>query len=190
MKRVFVALPLTEALKHYLLNLKSECERFFQDEKWVEPDHWHLTLCFLGSLPENSLKDACKAIESCARVQKGFPMSLGGVGAFPSLSFPRVVWVGLREGERSISDSAGRLKSELEKKGFFSEARSFHAHITLARLHSPLREPWKSTFQKFAGEFQASSSVMQVTGCDLMESVLTPKGPRYTLLHRVRFENV
>ena len=72
-------------------------------------------------------------------------MSLGELGAFPSVRRARVVWAGLDDPTHRLAGVAGSVGDEMERIGFAREKRAFAPHVTLARLRSPhgddLHEP-------------------------------------------------
>ena len=187
--RLFIALALTEEVKNYLSSMQEKLRACLKDAKWVETRNLHLTLRFLGQVSEDSLDPVRRAMGTVLKGQTSFEMSFSGLGAFPSLEFPRVLWVGVEKGKDQVACLALRLNSELEKIGFFAEEQAFHAHLTLARLRSALRSSQRREFEEYVKEAPLSFSPpsMRVPGCELMVSRLSPQGPIYQTLYHGDF---
>ena len=95
---------------------------------------WHLTLQFLGNRVD--LERVRDALSSLA-VRAG-PVQLGAAGAFPSERRGRVLWLGVSEGQELLAQLAASVGALLEPVGYPPEARGYHAHLTLARLKTPV----------------------------------------------------
>jgi 2'-5' RNA ligase len=100
----------------------------------------HITLKFLGDVPEERLKEISEALERELSGAHGGKIVLQGLGAFPSNERPRVLWVGVAEGSQVLSDLNQRVERALTALGFPREDRPFHPHVTLARLKDPRRQ--------------------------------------------------
>ena len=107
-----------------------------------------------------------------------FDVSLGGLGAFPSSSRPRVLWAGLAEGAAAACDLASRIDGELHALGFARETRPFSAHVTLGRVRTPRLN------RRLAEALAAGAPAGQqaVHHASLMRSDLSARGARYTEL--------
>jgi 2'-5' RNA ligase len=149
------------------------------------PGNIHITLKFLGEVPEDKLNEVFSAAEKALEGAIKFTMSLKGMGAFPDFRRPRVVWIGTGSGEKELSYLAGRIEEEMEKIGFPKEGRKFSAHFTVGRVKSPknierLMELVKSS--DFATDEIAVSEVV------VMKSQLHPTGAIYTPLKKILLE--
>ncbi len=106
-------------------------------------------------------------------------VSIGGVGAFPDLKNPRVVWVGLEADERLM-----RLQDEIEKTlehlGFIPEKRDFRPHLTIGRVRS--KHGRKALIGALEKERNFSAGDCGLSELCLMRSDLKPQGAVYTLL--------
>ncbi|NLL36882.1 MAG: RNA 2',3'-cyclic phosphodiesterase, partial [Fretibacterium sp.] len=118
--RTFVAVVPSEevldALEGYLRRLRplARC-------RWVSRPQLHLTLRFLGERPPEEVEKV-KAALSGVMVEP-FEASLNGVGGFPNLNRPRVLWLGMRDGAEALSALASRVESALEGVGIERESR-------------------------------------------------------------------
>ena len=99
----------------------------------------HVTLAFLGVVPDERAAAALACAAEVAPAHAPFRLGLGGVGAFPSVEAPRIVWLGVTSGREALDRLALDLQRALVAAGFTLEERAFSPHLTLARLgrHAP-----------------------------------------------------
>lgn len=148
------------------------------DLKAVERENIHMTLRFLGDVGEGILEDVKGLVSELEFAP--FSMELEGIGVFPNLGRPRVVWVGLTKGAEELAGIFNILEPSLVGMGFKPEGRGFRPHITIARVRSgrnraQLVEEVLNYRGEHFGEFEARH-------VRLKKSVLTPRGPVYTTL--------
>ncbi|HLG00808.1 MAG TPA: RNA 2',3'-cyclic phosphodiesterase [Acidimicrobiia bacterium] len=101
--------------------------------KWTTPEQWHVTLQFLGQVPEEAVGDVAHALEAVSKVPP-FPIRLAGGGGFPRAERARVVWLGVGPGGDRVAELAHSVNGALEPLGLLPEDRPYHPHLTLARL--------------------------------------------------------
>jgi 2'-5' RNA ligase len=106
-----------------------------QKAKWTAPEDYHLTLHFLGDLPEEAEADLIAAAIPVAAATKPFELQLAESGTFPQSRSPRVLWLGIRPC-RPLQDLVLRLRDALETLGYPPEKRPLRPHITLARCRT------------------------------------------------------
>lgn len=147
--------------------------------KWVEPENFHLTLKFLGEVPVERLEGVFQGLERACRGVPAFDLGLEGLGAFPNLRRPRVVWVGLGRGREEVAGLAGSVENQLTEAGFAGEKRSFKPHATVGRVkeHSPLAG---RLGERIAAECLAVEG-FRIHSVEVMKSQLTRQGPIYTV---------
>ena len=102
--------------------------------KLVERENLHLTLKFLGDVREGLLPEVAKAVSETSF--RPFRMALRGVGVFPNLRRPRVIWAGITEGVEELTAIFRDLEPRLVDLDFKPESRPFSPHITIARVRS------------------------------------------------------
>lgn len=155
------------------------------DLKVVAPGNLHLTLKFLGQVPEGQVPRIEEAVRAATAGEAPFTMRLRGAGTFPPRGAPRVVWAGL-EGADALARIAARLEERLAPLGFPPEARPFRPHVTLARARSPRGK------DRVIGAVQAHAErelgTVDVRDVRLMRSDLSPAGPAYTPVLTVPLE--
>lgn len=109
-----------------------------------------------------------------------FDLALRGLGAFPSAPRARVLWAGVTLGAEPLTELAGRVERELAALGFPPEHRAFSAHVTVARIREPRRDPQIVSAMDEGGG--VAFGTMRVDRVALMRSQLSPRGARYTEL--------
>jgi 2'-5' RNA ligase len=182
--RSFLAIELTESILKRIGEVQRELKSLKADVRWVNPENIHLTLKFFGNIEESRIEAIVKAIEGPARNASPLSIIVRGMGAFPGLKNPRVIWAGLNDEKKVLTSFQNRLEQELEKEGFQPEDRSFHPHLTLGRVRSNrgkdelVRAIERHREEEF-GSFKAERVV-------LFKSDLKPTGPIYTALKEVK----
>jgi 2'-5' RNA ligase len=153
----------------------------------VRPEGVHLTLKFLGEIPEGSVQPLQAAICEAARGVSPFTVEVGGLGCFPNLTRPRVVWVGVDCPDGSLAEVQKRIEEAAAACGFEREARAFSPHLTLGRVRQG--EP-PATLRQLGGVvalFPAPQRQrLEVSEVCLFRSVLKPEGAQYTVLTHAR----
>lgn len=183
--RLFVAIELSEEIREALAQIEAHLKYSGTDVKWVNKDNIHLTLKFLGEVSEEKAKEISAILDGIAKTTKPFEISLNGIGAFPKIEYPRVIWVGLDRGVAESSRLAGRIDEELSKVGFEKESRPFAAHLTIGRVRSPKNK--EKLREKLTNCQLLTVNCQLISSLALFQSTLTPKGPIYTKLHESNF---
>lgn len=101
--------------------------------RWAVTENLHLTIRFLGATAPDRVPEVVAAAEEAARTARPFPVRLAGAGAFPGPDRPRVVWLGIVEGDADLAALAGTLSDRLAGRGWEADTRPFRAHLTLGR---------------------------------------------------------
>ena len=114
-------------------------------------------------------------------------MKLGKVGVFPNLSAPRVIWVGIEEGEDKLETLAAELEEKLEQEGFSRSGGKWRPHLTLARVKVLKdRERLKALIGQYCEE--ANEVEVEIKSLSVVKSKLTSQGPIHTVLERISFK--
>jgi len=185
MIRSFVALDLPSAVHGALNKLSRELQQSGAPVSWVCAENIHLTLKFLGNVPEENIAAIGEALREVAAATPPFRLQPYGCGAFPALRNIRVVWVGLRGDDAVLKALQSDVEKALAPLGFEPEGRPFKAHLTLGRArgrgHMQKLQEALLTRQSFEVE------AFDVTELVLYKSDLRPDGARYTPLFRGAF---
>jgi RNA 2',3'-cyclic 3'-phosphodiesterase len=148
--------------------------------RWVRVDQMHLTLVFLGEVPEGA---AAAVGEAVARevAQPAFELGFDGLGVFPPHGAPRVVWLGVAEGAREVAALHGEMTDRVGRLGIALEDRAFHAHLTLGRWRESRAGARRVAL---AAGGPGPVARVRVDHATLYQSRLSPAGPAYTPLAR------
>jgi 2'-5' RNA ligase len=154
---------------------------------WVDPARMHLTLHFLGNnVDESELHGICVAMDDACRHLPPFEVAFGGVGVFPDPRNPRVVWLGVCEGQEPLGQLHAGLGERLAPLGFEPEARGYRPHLTLGRLRRG-RPGDPPASQALVAEVLALAEVaagrMRATKVALYSSRHERQGIEYDRLH-------
>jgi 2'-5' RNA ligase len=185
--RSFVAIELPDEAKGGLARLRRELKR---DEhrfvKWVDAGGIHLTLKFLGNIPSRRVTEITEAMQRAVQGLAPFHVEISGLGAFPSLKQPRVVWVAVSGALDRLSALQQSVDSALATLGFAREERPFVPHLTVARVREGASASERGRFGELVGSatFEGRYHV-EVEAVRLMRSQLTPAGAIYTCLSMV-----
>ena len=140
----------------------------------------HLTLKFLGDVSMSTVGDVSAALEGAAAEARPFDLELRGVGGFPDLRRPRVLWVGIGGDLEALQRLYEAVEEALAPLGFPPEGRTFTPHLTLARLRdgtSP-QERARAAARLTSLAWEEGAAV-PVGGVSLMRSMLRPGGAVY-----------
>lgn len=185
--RAFVALELSEDGKAFLESVSDSLRRTRADVKWVRPEAIHITLKFLGEIAKDLISDIEQDLTPVFAQQPPFRLTVRGLGAFPNLSRPRVIWAGIHEENPCLSRVAGRVETVLEPRGFAREKRPFSPHLTLGRVRSgkgigELVDTIRQKLDLTGPSFVARRAV-------LFQSILKPTGAEYHALRHFPFSD-
>jgi RNA 2',3'-cyclic 3'-phosphodiesterase len=189
--RSFIAIELPAGLKTNLLGLQDEFKSAgFMFVKWVAPEGIHLTLKFLGSVPESKIPEIVSGMTRACSGITPFTLKTSKLGVFPNISRPSVFWLGVGGDVEGVCKLQKRVDDELKPMGFIPEKRAFTPHLTLARL----RETASLQNRKDFGDMVAkthlcSENIIDVNGINLMRSQLMPTGAVYTRLDEVKLKS-
>ena len=148
--------------------------------KWVDPQTCHLTLAFLGNVPDAHLPTLPRLLDAVATDSPPLRLKTGLLGAFPGPRRPRILWLGLEGDTQLLAHTQSRLQDALETDGFPREQRAFKPHITLGRARGKGLIPLPETALNGQAEDALAFEVLDIV---LMSSILTPSGPIHTPLH-------
>jgi RNA 2',3'-cyclic 3'-phosphodiesterase len=138
-QRLFVGVELSECARSALgTALESMRPAARHGElRLIGPEHWHLTLQFLGSVEPERVQEILTACALAAQASEAFEISFAGVGAFRSTRSASVVWIGVESGATDLGALARLVMAHTERLGFEPERRAYRAHLTVARSKQP-----------------------------------------------------
>lgn len=151
------------------------------DLKFVEPKNIHITLRFLGNI---TLNMAEKIYEEMKKVEfKPFDVKIQGVGAFPNMRYPRVLWAGIMEGAEQLRSIFNQLEPYLRSLGFAPDTKGFSPHLTIARVKSGRNKA--ELMRRIEENVNYEFGIVKANCLRLKRSDLTPKGPIYSTLREI-----
>ena len=137
--RAFLAITLPDDVRESLASLSKRLRKSGAKASWVKPANFHLTLRFLGDVDDQSLeglRDVLRAQYSgCGPLR----MSVEGVGVFPNIRRPGVVWAGMAALEGDLPLVQRYAEDAARAIGLPPEKKAFHPHVTLARVRDHRR---------------------------------------------------
>jgi RNA 2',3'-cyclic 3'-phosphodiesterase len=188
MLRTFIAVELDARLKTALVEAQASLRHSVSPRavRWVQPEGIHLTLKFLGDTPLDRIEGIKAALAGAAGQVAPFTVTLGGMGCFPDLRRPRVVWLGVHGPTGSLACLWQAVESRVAPLGFPTEKRPFSPHLTLGRVQSYV----SGSELRDIGQVVAASAAdasgplgeMAVTAVAYIKSDLRPTGAVYTTL--------
>jgi 2'-5' RNA ligase len=182
--RSFLAIELPKLILRKIEEVQGDLRSTHADVRWINPEKIHLTLKFFGNIEESRIGPIFKSIEEPIRNSPPFSMEVKGVGAFPQMRNPRVIWMGLVDGKGFLTSIQKQIEIQLEKIGFQPEDRPFHPHLTLGRMKSNRgKEELLGRMEKHREEEFGDFLVERVI---LFRSDLKPSGPIYTPLRELK----
>ena len=176
--RTFVAIEIDS--EDIIRRIKSMQESVSFKAKPVKIDQIHFTLQFLGEIDE----ETCKKIKKlfCTIAFSQFNLSLKGIGVFPNLKNPRIVWIGTdKKGVENLMEISKQIEMKLASLGFKKD-KKFRAHLTIFRIKERIDDISNEIKKYEKMEFGAQV----ISKIKFKKSVLSPEGPIYSDLLEVK----
>lgn len=183
MIRAFVAILLADTLRAGVAATIERLRPLCAAVAWVPPPNLHVTLQFLGNQTEEGLAEAAAGLEAAATRCGPLDVTLHGVGAFPGLERPRILWVGVSQGALEMRGLQTAVADALAARGFPREKRPWHPHLTIGRVFDERRwrrEAGAPLRSALADAATTRFGTLRVDEIALMRSDLGPGGARYT----------
>jgi 2'-5' RNA ligase len=183
--RLFIALELESSVRERLKAIQASLRREVDPRwvRWVQPDGIHLTLKFLGEVDAARVADLEAALARQVAHHAPCRFQVAEVGAFPNPDRARVLWVGLREGGRSLATLQEGIEEALEGVGFPRERRPFAAHLTIGRVRDGIGAQAQAGLARVLRAFPGFEPVdTDADEVRLIRSELRPEGAVHTVL--------
>lgn len=179
MIRAFIAVNIDQTIRARIGEIEKDFD--IKGIKLVDPELIHITLKFLGYVEEGRIDEIADALKK-VKVSP-FTARYRSIGGFPNARSPRVIWIGAEPGENFTSLNV-QVEDLMADLGFEREGR-FHPHATIGRVKIPgpeQKQRLPGLFEKYR-DFDAGS--MKVDRIHVMQSRLSPKGPKYEALREI-----
>jgi 2'-5' RNA ligase len=180
--RLFIAADLSDEAKQAIAaeqkRIAVALGRSGDSVKLVRPGQMHLTLLFLGEVPEARVTAVVETMNSPVD-RPAFEIAFGGAGVFPRGGAPRVLWIGVTTGAAPLTDLQSAIAGRIRRLGIEFDDRPFHPHLTIGRWRESRR-----CSRRDGGALRGSGTVstVRVTRATLYQSQLSSSGPAYTAL--------
>jgi 2'-5' RNA ligase len=185
--RTFIALELPPSLISLLAKVQENIQAMGLRAKWVRPDNIHLTLKFLGNINPADIEKIGRAMVGAVSEFETFNLVAAGIGVFPGVNRPRVIWVGLKGQVQLLFAMQRRLEDNLAVLGYKKEKRPFKGHLTLGRFRQNVnRETIRRVLQEFGNLASEEFTVRRVI---FYKSDLKPTGAVYSELQQASFND-
>ncbi|MCJ7624210.1 MAG: RNA 2',3'-cyclic phosphodiesterase [Anaerolineaceae bacterium] len=183
MARSFIAIELTAFIQKRIENAIQEIKKDIPDVfRWAPPKNIHLTLKFLGNVPNTNIVTLSQMLNSQVNRRKSFDLRIGNIGVFPGMNKPRIIWIGVDAPKELFEIQLG-IETETAKSGFKSENRAFHPHLTIGRIKRDISHQKISLAAANIADLQIGIlGTMTVESIHLFQSELKPTGAEYKSL--------
>ena len=182
--RVFLGVPLTTELQEAIRSLQSGLMSRISGIRWSRPENLHLTLHFFGETAQENLEKIRVSMLSVKHCHRPFQVDVIGLGAFPSLRRPRVIWLGLNPQNR-LRQLHRDCHRALHEAGFVIDSRPYSPHLTIGRAKHRVNELTalgNELDNQLIGHLPIDSLI-------LYESRLSPAGAKHIPLLTIGFDN-
>ena len=178
-KRIFIAVELSDIVQGKLDKVQNMLRDCSLNIKWVEQENFHITIKFLGDLSKTQIMEVKDEIETVANNNLPFEIIIDGLGAFPDVEYPKVIWAGIKKNQAQLINVHQAVENKMIDLGFEAEKHDYTPHITLGRVRKKEKnyELISEKIKKFPFEINAHQIVDTIT---IMKSKLTPQGPIYS----------
>lgn len=180
--RTFIAIDIPPWVKEQIAGIQNRFKSLDLNASWVRPENIHLTLKFLGDIDPQRVPLIKETMTRALNPIPKFSVWLGGLGVYPDLKRPRVLWVGLRDSQGALETLHEKTDDALNSLGFPKEPRKFSPHLTFGRLKS---QKGKSSLEKALQEGpEIESDPFEISSVKFYQSQLTRTGSIYTALDK------
>jgi len=183
--RVFLAAELSSDLRQKVVELQRQLRDTLPEVNWVLPESIHLTLKFLGYVDAAMVEKLLPALEPVGSIQASLTLAIQGLGVFPHIRRPRILWIGCAGAIPSLVKLVSRIEGALEPLGFPLEKKPYHPHLTLARIkHDNSKVGGVLTHSGLLEQPQALG-ILRIDRITLFRSDVSSFGAEYTSLGTV-----
>jgi RNA 2',3'-cyclic 3'-phosphodiesterase len=178
--RVFLAIEVPDAVREALSGPLNALQPLHEAIRINPVERVHLTLHFLGHLPRSDVEQLETALAPIVLRHQRFRLAAEGVGGFPDIRRPRVVWAGIGSEVPKLIALQTDLGEALRQAGVTVQDR-FHAHLTLGRVRRPLKAQEGAVLGDWSARWaQAAFGDIPADRIRLMRSQLGGGPPKYT----------
>ena len=184
--RSFIAIEIPDEIKKEMVRIQEQLRIAKVDASWPRVEGMHLTLKFLGEVPETKITEIVTGLQTAVEGIGQFRLEVKGVGTFPNPQNARVVWIGLSGDIGKLTKLQGAVEDAMARIGLERDKRKFTAHLTLGRIKNiRSRDQWLAVLAEFKDK---SLPGFDATAVSLMKSELKPAGAVYEEIGRIQLK--
>lgn len=180
--RTFIAVPLPPECQRMLEQIQGRLRAAGADVRWVSISSIHLTLKFLGEIDPVILPQLTESLRGASAPEPGFSLRLRGLGGFPNLRNPRIIWCGVEGEIAQLQQLQTKVEQACSHLGFAPEQREFHPHLTLGRVQGKRNLQPLLDYIKIGCELECT---FNADSYNVYQSTLTPRGAIYSILESI-----
>jgi len=186
--RLFVAIPMPETVRNETTGVQRELQRLVPGDaiRWTKPEQFHLTLRFLGDVPVERVPALQETVNAVCAGVSALCLRAQGIGFFPNARSPRVIWVGVNDGEGRLVDLQKKIEGAVQPFTQETGSGKFVGHVTLGRVKflkrpeiEKLAAQARSVQDRSFGEWTANE-------IEIIQSRLSSAGAEHSLLVSVQ----
>lgn len=180
--RAFIAIDIAPEILDQIKRISADLNRKMNNHavRWVSAENIHLTLKFLGDVSVNNIELLTDALRLESANHQHFSISVGGIGAFPAVRRPRVLWIGV-EGPEALLNLQRNIEVQMARLGYEKDQRPFSPHLTLGRVSRSARPDEIRVVSQVLEAYQLGFiGITPVNEFHLYRSDLHPEGAVYT----------
>jgi 2'-5' RNA ligase len=180
--RLFIAIQIPEPVRDEIIRVQQELQLLVPRNvaRWARPDQLHLTLRFLGDVPADGVEDLKQSVGAVCRNARPLSLRAEGVGFFPNPRSPRVIWVGINDGEGCLMDLQKQIETAVGQFSPEPGEKNFTGHVTLGRLKNPRPADTRDLAARAQLLEKRLFGEWPVHEIEIIRSELSPAGARHT----------
>ncbi len=182
--RIFLSIPVPNVVKNIKQMLISTCENERVEIRWVKHNNLHLTVQFLGSVPDDIISQIRKEVEKVVSSINPFALTISETGCFPNTSKPSVLYLGVGGNIEALKALVVKISDKMSQIGFKKDSESFIPHITVAKINYPQKFNPDLTIFLNSTYDEVEFSIDKI---QLLESKTLPEGVIYKTLNTFSF---
>ncbi|MCP4250103.1 MAG: RNA 2',3'-cyclic phosphodiesterase [bacterium] len=182
--RLFVAIELDRRVKDSLTGVQARLGEFDGDVRWTRPEQMHLTVKFLGEVPDDQVEAVCVAAGTVAQGVDPFDIALDSCGCFPPRGRVRIVQVGMVDEAGCVQRCHDLCEQAYEALGFPCEQRAYTPHLTVGRVRE---DRSNGRLRERADRIRPQAARQRVAALCVVQSLLSKGGAQYNNLVRHDF---
>jgi 2'-5' RNA ligase len=190
--RAFIALEFPASLQDAIQTQTARLREPLGENlvRWVPAGNLHLTLKFLGEVPDTHMDFLKQMLTHEAQAHAGFDLQITGLGGFPNLKQPRILWLGL-QAPATLLSLQNAIETAAARLGHPKEQRAFSPHLTIGRVRQGLHGTDVEKISRSLASVQLGNiAPVSVDSVHLFKSDLKPSGPIYTKLFNAKLRTV